>query len=238
MTGSTSGIGAAIARRLSNEGYAVVLHSRSSAEKGHALAAELGNAIYIQADLADDADRIRLVREAVSRWERLDVLVNNAGMSRVIPHTDLMAASPAVWHELHEVNVVAPFRLVAEAETALRAAARRGRSQDVSLISAHTLASGPGAPFHPLCRVQSSTQPRHPAARLIARSGHSRKCRRPWSRGHPSDSGLDRRSAALARSVTHATTSQSCGYCHVMMLIASDYLTGEIVVADGGLSLT
>jgi NAD(P)-dependent dehydrogenase (short-subunit alcohol dehydrogenase family) len=81
---------------LSNEGYAVVLHSRSSTETGHALAVELGKAIYIQADLADDADRIRLVREAVSRWNRLDVLVNNAGISRVIPHTDLMAALPAV----------------------------------------------------------------------------------------------------------------------------------------------
>jgi len=60
VTGSTSGIGAAIARRLSSEGYAVVLHSRSSAETGLALAAELGKATYIQADLADDADRIRL----------------------------------------------------------------------------------------------------------------------------------------------------------------------------------
>ena len=137
VTGSTSGIGAAIARRLSNEGYAVVLHSRSSTETGHALAVELGKAMYIQADLADDADRIRLVREAVSRWNRLDVLVNNAGISSVIPHTDLMAALPAVWHELYEVNVVAPFRLVAEAETALRDAARRGRPACVVNISSH-----------------------------------------------------------------------------------------------------
>jgi len=66
VTGSTSGIGAAIAGRLSSEGYAVVLHSRSTAETGLALAAELGKATYIQADLADDADRIRLLPEAVS----------------------------------------------------------------------------------------------------------------------------------------------------------------------------
>lgn len=52
VTGSTSGIGAALARRLFNEGYSVVLYSRHSAQTGHALAAELGNAIYIQADLA------------------------------------------------------------------------------------------------------------------------------------------------------------------------------------------
>jgi NAD(P)-dependent dehydrogenase (short-subunit alcohol dehydrogenase family) len=69
VTGSTSNIGAAIARRLSSEGYSMVLHSRHSAQTGQALAAELGNAIYIQADLADDAD------------------------SSVIPHADLMAGA-------------------------------------------------------------------------------------------------------------------------------------------------
>ncbi|CAE6906060.1 hypothetical protein R69749_08411 [Paraburkholderia domus] len=74
---------------------------------------ELGSAIYVQADLADDADRVRLVREAVAAWGRLDVLINNAGISRVIPHADLVAATPAVWQELQEVNVIAPFRLIA-----------------------------------------------------------------------------------------------------------------------------
>jgi len=62
VTGSTSGIGAAIVRRLSKQGYAIVLHSRSSAEAGHALAAELGNARYIQADLAEDAVQQAFVR--------------------------------------------------------------------------------------------------------------------------------------------------------------------------------
>src|SRR5690606_1214890 len=111
VTGSTSGIGAAIARRLSREGFAIVLHSRSSVEAGAALAGELPEATYVQADLADDADRVKLVRDALAAWGRLDVLVNNAGISRVIPHEDLAAATPAIWHEQHDVNVVAPFRL-------------------------------------------------------------------------------------------------------------------------------
>src|SRR5450830_93285 len=66
VTGSTSGIGAAIAQRLNTEGYAVVLHSRTSAETGRAMAAEMRQAVYIQADLALEADRVRLVSEAIA----------------------------------------------------------------------------------------------------------------------------------------------------------------------------
>ncbi|MDR3373404.1 MAG: SDR family NAD(P)-dependent oxidoreductase [Ancalomicrobiaceae bacterium] len=130
VTGSTSGIGVAIARRLVREGYAVVLHSRNSADAGNILASELGHAAYVQADLALEDDRARLVQKAADLWGRLDVLVNNAGISSVIPHADLGAATSGIWHELYEVNVIAPFRLVAEAEPFLRTAARRGRSAD------------------------------------------------------------------------------------------------------------
>jgi NAD(P)-dependent dehydrogenase (short-subunit alcohol dehydrogenase family) len=97
ITGATSGIGAAIARRLSADGFAVVLHSRSSAEAGRAMVAEMQNVVYIQADLADEAARIRLIEQALVQWDRLDVLVNNAGISRVIPHGDLAAATPSIW---------------------------------------------------------------------------------------------------------------------------------------------
>lgn len=113
VTGSTSGIGAAIARALSRAGYAVVLHSRNSADTGRAMVAEMKQAIYVQADLAFEADRVRLINEAITAWGQLDVLVNNAGISRVIPHGDLASANSTVWHELNEVNVVAPFHLVA-----------------------------------------------------------------------------------------------------------------------------
>ncbi|MGE8397770.1 MAG: SDR family NAD(P)-dependent oxidoreductase, partial [Comamonas sp.] len=137
VTGSTSGIGEAIARRLSKDGYAVVLHSRSSVQVGIAMARELGAATYVQADLAVDADRVRLVKEAVAYRGRLDVIVNNAGISQVVPHGDLQAATPDIWRELHEVNVIAPFRIVAEAESALRASASEGLPACVVNVSSH-----------------------------------------------------------------------------------------------------
>lgn len=89
MTGATSGIGAAIARRLTADRFAVVLHSRSSAEAGRAMAAAMTNAIYIQTDLADEAARVQLIDQAAAQWGRPDIIVKNAGVSRVIPHGDL-----------------------------------------------------------------------------------------------------------------------------------------------------
>jgi NAD(P)-dependent dehydrogenase (short-subunit alcohol dehydrogenase family) len=120
MTGAASGIGAAIARRLAADRFAVVLDSRSSAEAGRAMAAAMTNAIYIQTDLADEAARVQLIDQAAAQWGRLDLIVNNAGVSRVIPHGDLAAATPEIWRELHEVNVIAPWHLIPRAEPQLR----------------------------------------------------------------------------------------------------------------------
>lgn len=238
VTGSTSGIGAAIARRLSSEGYAVVLHSRSSVETGLALAAELGKAIYIQADLAKDADRIRLIQEAISWQGRLDVLINNAGISRVIPHEDLMAASPAIWNELHEVNVVAPFRLVAEAEAALRDAARHGRPACVVNVSSHAGIRPKGASIP----YAASKAGLNHVTRLLAVS-LSPNIRvnavapglvdTPLTEDWIAAQQLWRERSLMRRAARPEDIAQI-----VAMLVASDYLTGEILLSDGGLNLT
>jgi NAD(P)-dependent dehydrogenase (short-subunit alcohol dehydrogenase family) len=238
VTGSTSGIGAAIARRLAREGYAVVLHSRHSAEKGHALAAELGKATYVQADLADDIDRVRLVQQAIARWDRLDVLVNNAGISCVIPHADLKAASPAVWHELHEVNVIAPFRLVAEAETALRAAARRGHPACVVNVSSHAGVRPKGAsiPYaaskaalNHMTRLLAVSLAPDIRVNAVAPGLVNTPLTADWTAAQ----NLWRERSPMRRAAEPEDIAQA-----VAMLVASNYLTGEILLSDGGLNLT
>src|SRR5262245_39890008 len=121
ITGSTSGIGAAMARRLARDGYRVALHSGRSVETGEAMAKELSGS-YHQADLADEAATRALVTSVLDKHGRLDVLVNNAGLSIRIPHADLKAATPALWRQMLDVNLISPFVLVTEAEAALRRA--------------------------------------------------------------------------------------------------------------------
>ncbi len=238
VTGSTSGIGAAIARRLSSEGYAVVLHSRSSAAEGQKRATELGAAAYLQADLAVEGDRVRLIRETIALWGRLDVLVNNAGISRVIPHADLAAATPAVWQELHDVNVVAPFRLVAEAEPALREAARRGRPGCVVNISSHAGVRPKGASI-PYAATKAAL---NHVTRLLALSlapdirvnaVAPGLVDTPMTADWTDAQAIWRERAPMRRAAKPEDIAQI-----VATLVASDYLTGEILLADGGLNLT
>jgi NAD(P)-dependent dehydrogenase (short-subunit alcohol dehydrogenase family) len=238
VTGSTSGIGASIARRLSDEGFAIVLHSRNSANAGQALAAELGMAAYVQADLAQDADRVRLIRDAVAHWGRLDVLVNNAGVSRVIPHSDLAAATPAVWQELHEINVVAPFRLVSEAETALREASRRGRPGCVVNVSSHAGVRPKGASI-PYAATKAAL---NHVTRLLAvalapdirvNAVAPGLVDTPLTADWTAAQQLWRERSPMRRAARPEDIAQA-----VSMLVASDYLTGEILLADGGLNLT
>lgn len=238
VTGSTSGIGAAIARRLSNEGFAIVLHSHSSVDAGHALASELTTAAYVQADLANEADRERLVREAIAMWGRLDVLVNNAGVSRVIPHADILAATPDIWQELHEVNVIAPFRLVAHAESALREAAARGKPGCVINVSSHAGVRPKGAsiPYaatkaalNHVTRLLALSLAPHIRVNAVAPGLVDTPMTADWTQAQK----IWKEQAPMRRAANPEDIAQA-----VAMLVASDYLTGEILLSDGGLNLT
>src|SRR5690348_3040007 len=106
VTGSSSGIGAGVARAFAAEGARVVVNSSSSVEAGERVAAELPEAIYVRGDVSDAAQARALVEAANARWGRLDVLVNNAGTTVRIPHEDLDAVTPEVWRRILDVNVV------------------------------------------------------------------------------------------------------------------------------------
>lgn len=119
VTGSSSGIGEAIARRLAAEGMTVVVNSHASGERGQRIAQEIGGH-YVAADIADPAASRAMVEEVVGRLGRLDLLINNAGTTRVIPHADLDAADRPVWREIFETNVFGTWDLSVAAMPHLR----------------------------------------------------------------------------------------------------------------------
>jgi pteridine reductase len=123
ITGGARRIGAVIARTLHQAGMNLTLHYRSSAGEAEALRDELHSlrpesVLLLQADLQDTARLPVLVEQTVARWNRLDLLVNNA--SRFYP-TPLGAATEAHWDDLLTSNLKAPFFLAQAAAPRLQA---------------------------------------------------------------------------------------------------------------------
>ena len=85
VTGAATGIGAACARALSAEGFRVVVHYRSSAEKAKKLLSEIPGSVGMQADLSQPEAIEALVKELKEEAGRVDVLVNNAGANENAP---------------------------------------------------------------------------------------------------------------------------------------------------------
>jgi NAD(P)-dependent dehydrogenase (short-subunit alcohol dehydrogenase family) len=238
VTGSTSGIGAAIARRLTRDGYRVALHGRRPAEAGEAMAAELSGASYHRADLGDVAHAGELIRAVVARHGRLDVLVNNAGEAARIPHADLQAATPEVWRRMMDVNLIAPWMLIAEAEQALRRSANGGRPASVVNIGTHAAVRPKGASI-PYAAAKSAL---HHTTRLLALAlGPDIRvnCVAPGLVDTPMSAGWE---AAYELWNTRSPMKRAARPEDiadlVAALVANDYVTGEIVIADGGLNLT
>lgn len=238
ITGSTSGIGAATARRLARDGYRVALHSRSSADAGKRMAAELAGASYHQADLADEQATRDLVADVLKHHGRLDVLVNNAGQSIRIPHGDLKAATPAVWRRMLDVNLIAPFVLVTEAEPALRKSAEGGRPACIVNIGTHAGVRPKGASI-PYATAKAGL---HHVTRLLALAlGPAIRVNcvapglveTPMGANWPEATELWNTRSAMRRPAKPEDIADL-----VAALVANDYVTGEIVIADGGLNLT
>jgi NAD(P)-dependent dehydrogenase (short-subunit alcohol dehydrogenase family) len=231
VTGSSSGIGAEIARRLAGDGYAVVVNSRSSVEAGQAVADEIGGS-YLQADVGDEHAARRLIADVLAAHGRLDVLVNNAGTTQVIPHPDLAAATPEVWRHLYDVNVIAPFVLVTAAEAALREA--QGCVVNVSSLAGvrPTGSSIPYAASKAAFNHQTRLLAKALAPDVRVNAIAPGLVDTPWTADWDELRALVTAIAPMKRSATPADCAEV-----VMGLVRSDYVTGEVIVLDGGLSL-
>ena len=125
VTGGGTGVGRATALRLAKAGCGVLVNysrSKDAAEEVAELAAQEGvSAKAFQADVANDEACRALAAEAELFFGRLDVLVNNAGTTRFIPHDDLEAVTDADWDSILGVNLRGAFQCTRAARALLTA---------------------------------------------------------------------------------------------------------------------
>ncbi|TWR99742.1 SDR family oxidoreductase [Pseudomonas saxonica] len=125
ITGASRGIGAVIAQQLAKEGFAVVINYANSASEATALVAELREAghqaIAVQADVAKATDVTRLFDETEQQLGKVDVLVNNAGVLKVLP---LAHYSDEDFEQTFNINTRGTFNTLREAATRLNSGGR------------------------------------------------------------------------------------------------------------------
>lgn len=142
VTGSTSGIGLAIAQKYAQMNYDVALNSFEPAETVTGLVDELqaigaGRVAYFQADLSDAAASRDLAGQVIGHFGRVDVLVNNAGIQKVAPIEDFAEED---WHRIVAVSLDSAFHTI---RATLPGMAQRGWGRIINIASAHGLRASP-----------------------------------------------------------------------------------------------
>jgi ketoreductase RED2 len=233
VTGSTSGIGEATARRFAAEGYHVVVNSSKSVSAGEALEAELPHATYLQGAVSGDMEAEAFVERVVAETGRLDVLVNNAGVTKQIPHTDLASATVDVFREIFEVNVFGTWALSVAAMPALKES--RGAIVNVSSI-AGLRQTGSSIPY-----ATSKAALNHLTTLLAKVVGPEVRVNAvcpglidtPWT----ADWDVIRQFvSALAPLKRSGQPDDVSGVIYALATLP--YLTGQVLAVDGGLTLT
>jgi ketoreductase RED2 len=233
VTGSSSGIGEGIARRLSELGCRVVVNSASSVEAGAAVADALpSEALYVQADISDQAQGQALVDRTLERFGRLDVLVNNAGWTRLVPHADLDALTDDILLRTFEVNVFGTWWLTKAAMPHLRA------SPDPNVVMITSVA-GLRPVGSSIAYAMSKAALNHLTALLAKSCGPVRvNAVAPGLVATPLSASLVAQHATVAETVPmhRSGRPQDCAEA-VLALLRNGYVTGQVLAVDGGSAL-
>ena len=233
VTGSSSGIGEATARFFGAEGATVVVNSASSVEAGESVAASLPSASYVQADVSDLDAATRLIDTTIDRHGQLDVLVNNAGTTKVIAHHDLDAVTDEIFRRIIDVNLFGTWQLTKLAMPHLKAT---GDGAIVNVTSvAGVRATGSSVPY-----AVSKAALNHLTVLLANVCGPEVRInavapglvRTPWTEDWgPLHDAMSTR-APLGRSATPEDIAEV-----IVDVAASRYTTGQVLVVDGGISI-
>ena len=232
VTGSSSGIGERTAQRLSELGARVVVNSASSVEAGKAVASALpGESHYVQADISDKAQCQNLLDETVNRFGRLDLLVNNAGWTTLVPHGDLDSLTDEIFMRTFEVNVYGTWWLTKAAMPMLRA------SSDGHVVNITSVAGV--RPMGSSIAYSMTKAALNQMTRLMAKSHGPVRfnavapglVETPWTK----DWSTQHAGIAAINPIKRSATPDDCAEA-VLALVRNKYVTGEVFVVDGGLT--
>lgn len=233
VTGSLSGIGRGVAERLAADGASVVVNSRTVPAAPVRLTGSDEPSLHVAGDVADEDSVREMIDGIVRHHGRLDVVVNNAGATKVVPHEDLDGITTDDWYRILGVNVVGAWNIV-------KASADLLRKSDVgAVVNVSSMAgirvTGSSLPYsvskaalNQLTRTLAKAL--GPEIRVNAVAPGFIET--PWTSGW----GERRQEVIALTPLARVGTPEDVADV-VSALVRSAYVTGEIVTIDGGLSL-
>lgn len=232
VTGATAGIGRAIAVKLAEDGFSVLVHGRDAGRGGlvvEEIEAAGGRARFVAADLADPTSVERLAQDAGAAGV-VDVLVNNGGFSWFGPTADLdVPTYDALW----DSNVRSAYLLVAALAPPMAA---RGHGSIVSVDSMAGHVGLPGAAAYGATKAALSALSRSWAAEFSP-AGVRVNTVAPGP--VYTDGAQPSRTEALGRTTLLGRAAQPAEIAEVVAFLASEkasYITGACIAVDGGRS--
>ncbi len=230
VTGAADRVGAALAGRLAREGWAVVVHYRSSADKAEAVVRSIeaagGKAAALQADLADRAQRAGVMSRAGAPFGPLTLLVNNASIFERDAATDL---DERLWDAHFAIHAEAPAFLARDFAAQLP----RGASGNiVNIIDARVLDLSPAYFSYTLSKSVLWTMTRTLAQSLAPRIRVNAIAPGPTvPPPHVTAEAHARRLAQLPLGLAADPLGIADG---LMAILALEAMTGQMVALDGG----
>jgi 3-oxoacyl-[acyl-carrier protein] reductase len=249
ITGSASGLGAATAAILAEGGARIVINY-SSSQKEAEQTADLcrtagGEVVVVQGDVSRDED-CRKIAAAAGPWGRLDVLVNNAGTTKHVPHDNMDGLSAEDFQRLFGVNTIGPFQMVRAARSLLEAGAKASnRASSVVNISSVAGISGVGSSVaYAASKGALNTMTLSLARALAPLIRVNTVCPgyidTPWfTKGRGVEGAAKIRDSVVAKvPLKRASTAEDvAGVVCFLALPQSGNMTGEIVRIDAGAHL-
>ncbi len=248
ITGSATGLGAAIALKLAGRGCDVIINCTKSVKDGEATAAE-ARALGVNAELvtADVSTAEGCRKLAAAAGASLDILVNNAGITKhARDHADLDALTREDFLDTYAVNVAGPFLMMQAAKAALTAShARTGRSAAVLNVSSIAGVTGIGSSVAYAATkgalntmTLSLARALAPAIRINAICPGFIGTR--WFKDIMDEDAYKRMEAGVAASVPLRAASSPEDVADSALFFLTDasrHITGETMLVDAGLHL-
>ncbi len=241
VTGSSSGVGAACVQQLAAKGWnPVINYSRSeAAAQNVAKSCEKAGAevLVVKADVAEDAECVKLVGATMERFGRIDALVNNAGTTKFVDHARLDGLDKSDFLHIYSVNTVGAFQMTRAAAPHLRAAGRAAVVNVASIAgikgigSSIAYAASKGAM---ITMTKSLARVLGPEIRVNA------VCpgfiQGDWLRQGMGAETYDRSKAFLEKSVPLrvTATADTVAETIIALIEGASLVTGETLLLDGG----